>query len=395
MTNMLTSMSDIETVEEQEVDVPAERLVATELRRIVLGRSVLGRSVLGRTVRDAVIPRLKSALAATMDQPQHPLIAGAVATVGQPSSHAPIAHGEIAGLAAQMLADDRGGAHRRIDMLRHQGCSLETIFVELLAPTACHLRAMWGDDICGLGEMALAFSTLQALLRHYAAEFRAEGDRPDTGLRALLASPAHRGIDVDLPVFGLMLTSEFFRRAGWDAWIERDLTSRLFRETVRGWFDLVEVLATSDAQLDEIAAGIKAIRRDSANPAVGVIVCGQVFVDHPELVAMVGADMMATDPVSSLAQAESLVQVRLADQRRALERARSLGQMLSLEKILVQAGKSFAGKSSAGEPSAGNSSHGQSSPQTCRAPAEESAQVMSLVQAHTIPTFPTLRKRLS
>ena len=70
---------------------------------------------------------------------------------------------------------------------------------------------------------------------------------------------------------------------------------------MRGWFDLVEVLATSDTQLDEIAAGIKSIRRDSPNPGVSVIVCGQVFADHPEFVGMVGADTMATDPLSSLA----------------------------------------------------------------------------------------------
>lgn len=387
MTNMLTSTtSDTDTGEGQEADGVADRsrAVAVDLRR---------------TVRDAVIPRLKSALAAALDEPPHPLIAGAVTTAGKPPSYArgsrePIAHDEVAAFAARVLADDRNGAHRRIDVLRGRGCSLQTILIELLAPTACHLRALWSDDVCGLGEMALAFSTLQALLRHHATEFRAEGDRPDTGLRALLASPVHRGVDVDLPVFGLMLTSEFFRRAGWNAWIERDLTSGLFTETVRGWFDLVEVLATSDAQLDEIAAGIKAIRRVSANPAVGVIVCGQVFADHPEFVAMVGADVMATDPVSSLAQAESLVQVRLADQRRALERARTAGQMLSLEKLLVQA-SSAAATSTVVRSSTGKTLLCGSPARTHLASAEESVQVMSLVEAHTIPTSRTLRKRLS
>ena len=73
------------------------------------------------------------------------------------------------------------------------------------------------------------------------------------------------------------------------------------------WFDLVEVLATSDRDLDAIASGIRLIRRGSPNPAVGVIACGRVFDEHPELVRMIGADRSASDPLSSLSEAKHLV----------------------------------------------------------------------------------------
>ena len=102
--------------------------------------------------------------------------------------------------------------------------------------------------------------------------------------------------------------SEFFRREGWDARAERDMKSDAFRDTiVSEWFDLVEVLATSDRDLDSIASGIRLIRRGSPNPQVGVIACGHVFLEHPELVRMVGADRSASDPLSSLSQAKHLV----------------------------------------------------------------------------------------
>ena len=69
-----------------------------------------------------------------------------------------------------------------------------------------------------------------------------------------------------------------FRREGWDARAERDIKGGSFRDTVLNeWFDLVEVLATSDHDLDAIASGIRLIRRGSPNPSVGVIACGRVF----------------------------------------------------------------------------------------------------------------------
>ena len=359
MTTMPTALHETEQAYRQEAHLATAR------------RDAVADSLdLRRAVRVAVIPRLRAALASKLDEPVHPLISGVVAPR---EDRTRITHDEVAGLASELLADDRGAAHKRIDALRRFGVSLETILIHLLAPAACHLRALWQDDLCGLAEMALAFCALQGLLRHHATEFRAEGGQPDTGLRALIASPLHRGIDVDLPVFGLLLTSEFFRRAGWDACSERDLTSGLFRDTVRGWFDLVEVLATSDTQLDEIAAGIKSIRRDSPNPGVSVIVCGQVFADHPEFVGMVGADTMATDPLSSLAQANTLVQAQLADRRPASERAGTAGQVRTLERILVQP---------------------RSSRRTTSASAAEAVQVMSCVQAQSFPTRPFLRKRL-
>ena len=323
---------------------------------------------LRRAVREAVIPRLRAALAGALDEPLHPLIASAVAL----SSDAAIGDADVRGLVADLLADDHSSAHRRVNALRRRGSSLEAILVDLLAPAACQLNALWRDDLCGLAEMALAFCALQGLLRHHATEFRAEGGEAETGLRALLALPSQTGVDIDLSVFGLMLTSEFFRRAGWDARSERDLTSGLFRDTVRGWFDLVEVLATSDKQLDAIAAGIRVIRRDSLNPAVSVIVCGQVFAEHPEFVGMVGADTMATDPISSLAQANTLVQAQLVGRRHAIERARTAGQVRTLERLLVQ-------------------------PRTSRRTLAlaPDAVSMSCVQAQSFPTSPSLRTRLS
>ena len=222
----------------------------------------------------------------------------------------------IGAFAERLLACDIAGVHDQIDALRREGSSLESIYLNLLAPAASRLRDLWSDDFCGLADVTLALCSLQGILRHYATAFYAEVSARDSGLRALLVAPSDKRSDIALPTFGLLLMADFFRREGWDAWVERDLSGAAFRGAVVGeWFDLVEVLATSDAQLDEISSGIRAIRRRSPNPAIGIIVCGQVFIDHPEFVRLVGADLMASDPLSSLAQAKNYVTRQAQRQR--------------------------------------------------------------------------------
>ena len=223
--------------------------------------------------------------------------------------------GLVADFTDCLLHDDRDGAETIIGDQRREGRSLENIYLHLLAPAAYRIKLMWSEDLCGFAEATLGLVTLQGVVRGHAPAFRAEGDTEDTGsdtgLRALLVSPFTAGCDIGLPMFGLMLMSEFFRRGGWDAWIERDLAGGKVRDTVMGeWFDLVEILATSDKQLDEIGSGIRAIRRQSANPRIGVMVCGQVFVDHPECVGLVGADFTAADPLSCLRQASAFLRSR-------------------------------------------------------------------------------------
>jgi hypothetical protein len=248
------------------------------------------------TVDRNVIPLLHAALQKNLRRPQHPLIRGEVAL-----------HEDVADLADRMIGGRLEDAFDRIDALRVSGRSLESIYLKLLAPTACHLRDLWSKDYCGFADLTFALCNLQGVLRRYARDFQAEATSADNGSRVLVVTPSGDGADIMTPVFGLMLMSQFFRRDGWDASIERDLTCGHFRETAGEWFDMVEVLAANDGQLDEIASGIRTIRRGSPNPSIGVIVCGQIFSERPDYIGLVGADLMASDPLSSLSQAKSFL----------------------------------------------------------------------------------------
>jgi hypothetical protein len=200
---------------------------------------------------------------------------------------------------------DNAGAH--VQKLREQGVPLEAIYLQLIAPTARYLKQLWLDDKRDFAAITLGFWRLQQLLREFSSAFRDDAQR-SAGLRALLAPAPGEAHDVGYLMFGLVLLGEFFRRDGWDAWIEPEAGSDQVSNLIRSeWFDVVEFLVGSEKRLDALAEKIKTVRHESLNRALGVIVCGPMFVEHPELVMLVGGDMPASDPREGVAQARTLI----------------------------------------------------------------------------------------
>lgn len=202
-----------------------------------------------------------------------------------------------------LVADNRERCQACIAAQIAAGLSYERLFLDLFGAAAVHVHEMQDRDVFGMAEGALAYATLASIMRAHAPAFQAEAAALETGRRALLAAPLlrHDG----LSMFGLLLLSEFFKRDGWDSWVERDFSGGAVRNLVlKEWFDLVEVIVASDQELDMVSTGIRAIRRNSRNHAVSVMVCGEIFDRHPELVRAVGADLGACDPLTSLSQAK-------------------------------------------------------------------------------------------
>ncbi len=185
--------------------------------------------------------------------------------------------------------------------------SLEAIYLKLIAPTARYLKYQWLEDERDFADVTLGLCRLQQLLRQFSLAFRNEHQK-STGLRALLTAGPSEPHDLGYLMFGLVLLGEFFRRDGWDTWIEpasntRDLSSLIHNE----WFDVVEFMVSGEKRLEEVAATIKTIRRASMNESLGVLVCGQAFVEHPELVLLVGGDARSGDPGAAVTQARNMV----------------------------------------------------------------------------------------
>ena len=215
---------------------------------------------------------------------------------------------EVREFCKLVLSKNPEAATLHVGMLRARGYPLDAIYLELLAPSARYLRHLWDQDVCDFAEATLALWRLQQILRVFSTAFRSSGAQNSCGLRALLAPGPGETQELGYLMFEIALVGEFFRRDGWDAWIEPKSTGVEFSSLVRSqWFDVVEFLVSGDKKLDALAASISAVRRDSPNQGLRVLVCGPAFVQHPELVLVVGGDVPAADPRLGVAQARNLV----------------------------------------------------------------------------------------
>jgi MerR family transcriptional regulator, light-induced transcriptional regulator len=258
-------------------------------------------SHLSRTIEAEIIPRLVMA----HGNPPHQVAPSTIVDGGN----------EAAAFAELVLGTESHRATELIQAYRDRGVPLETIYLELLVPTARHLRHLWMNDEWDFANITLALWRLQQLLRDFSPAFCADTSLKPAGLRALLTPAPGEKHDIGHMMFGLVLAGEFFRRDGWDTWIEPDPASAAFIETIRTqWFDVVEFFAGSEKKLDDLASNIRMVRRESSNRNIGVMVCGPAFTERPELVLLVGGDALVADFSQETLQARNVVNL-LNDQR--------------------------------------------------------------------------------
>jgi MerR family transcriptional regulator, light-induced transcriptional regulator len=187
-----------------------------------------------------------------------------------------------------------------VDALRARGTTVDTLLLDLLAPTARRLGDLWVEDLCDFTEVTIGLWRLEQLLRRLGSTDEAMVEAPQTGRRALLLpAPGEQH------TFGLAVVADFLRRSGWEVSSStrsgrHDLTATVRRAS----FDMVGFSLSCENRLDLLAKSITVVRRASRNPSVGIMVGGHVFNEHPELVARVGAEATAANGHAAVLQAD-------------------------------------------------------------------------------------------
>jgi methanogenic corrinoid protein MtbC1 len=209
----------------------------------------------------------------------------------------------IAELARVVLRDSDSAAFAYVESIRAKGVPIERIYLNVISPTARHLGDLWLADLCGFTDVTVGLWRLQHVVRSMSSSFQ---------LGAAHNRVQHQALLVPLPreqhTFGLYMVAEFFRRAGWNvSSMPLQTADELFAVVHGEWFTVIGLSMSCEDRLDELASNICTIRRTSRNQGIGVMVGGNVFIDRPELVAMVGADMMAVDGRQAPAKAQELV----------------------------------------------------------------------------------------
>lgn len=255
------------------------------------GRAAAGLDRLLSTIEGEIIPRL--VLAHRSHRPH----------ATEPVTGAGVSVRQVGTFTGMLLTSEFDSARDYIDELQADGIALDRVYLELLAPAARKLGEMWAADECDFTAVTLGLWRLQRLLHEFSPQFQQEALAPIEGRRILLAP-----MPGSQHTFGLFMVAEFFRRAGWDV-VDGPVANPadLVSAVTRNWFEIVGLSLSCDQRLDALAALIRDIRRSSRNRGIGIIVGGPVFVDHPDAVVRVDADVSANDAEQALLAAQELL----------------------------------------------------------------------------------------
>lgn len=265
---------------------------AKELRRdqspTIRGfESATRHDLLTQAIVAEVIPRLLDAHRASAARPQTP-----------PA----VAPGEIARLVDLVLTDGQPAAMGFVEAMRDTGMSFESLYLDLLTPTARRLGVMWEDDTCDFADVTMGLLRLQHVMSVLGPDFvgaPASGHAAPSALLVQMPGEQHG--------FGLAMVIQFFRRAGW-AVCSEPVDSAALTSLVRGRaFGMVGISVACTDCRDQLATEIASIRRHSLNRAIAIMVGGPLFIEQPHLAAQVGADATASDGLQAVRIAGELI----------------------------------------------------------------------------------------
>ena len=221
---------------------------------------------------------------------------------------------DITGLADIILGSDLEAAVSYVTVLRERGLSMDSLFIELLEPTARHLGEMWDHDECDFVDVTLGVARLQKLL----AAFNNSHTEPALDSRRAVLMAMTPG---DQHFFGVTMVERFLLASGWKVQTETSATMQEIANAAQGrWFAVAGLTAGSTEMMEPLAATIRLIRQTSANPRIGIMVGGPLFTANPALALEVGADETASNAPAAVLVAQKLFDVAIVQRARADER---------------------------------------------------------------------------
>jgi MerR family transcriptional regulator, light-induced transcriptional regulator len=202
-----------------------------------------------------------------------------------------------------------GEAHVLLDFVDNcltTGSSVETIYVDLLAPAARRLGEYWEEDSEDFVGVTMGLWRIQEILRELTLRIPPKS-RPGHGQRSALFS----AVPGEQHSFGTLMVSECFQRAGWDtdALIE-PTQSELNGKLAKRHYDLVGLTVSRDCSTASLSRLINTIKAVSSNPNIRVLIGGRVVNEQPDLVEECGADATASDAPSAVALADILIPLK-------------------------------------------------------------------------------------
>lgn len=179
---------------------------------------------LARIISNEIVPRLLCLLTEVV--PEAPPLAVLIDAL-RPSIT------DIDALGHIVLGDDIEAAATYITVMRERGLSMETLYVELLEPTARHLGKMWDNDECDFIDVTIGVARLQSLLEIFNETYIL----PQSGRQRnilLATTPGNQNS------FGIAIIERLLLAAGWQVQTElAGLKADIIGSVEFNWFAVV------------------------------------------------------------------------------------------------------------------------------------------------------------
>lgn len=253
---------------------------------------------LSQLLETIVIPRLV-AERGPRGKVGHPAVVIAEAMPTPPT----VSAAQVEAFANLAVVDDAPTLLDFVERAMASGCSVETIYIELLAPAARRLGEYWEEDQRDFVDVTMGLWRIQEILRELslrAPPLVRAGQGQRVALFATVPGEQHS--------FGTLMVADCFERAGWDCDVLIEpTTSDLTGKLARNHYDLVGLTVSCDCSSAALGSLVSALRAVSTNPGIRIMVGGRSINARPELLGESGADATASDAPSAVALAEYLV----------------------------------------------------------------------------------------
>jgi methanogenic corrinoid protein MtbC1 len=207
---------------------------------------------------------------------------------------------DVEELAHIVLGPDVDASAAYVAVLRERGVPMDTVFTDLLEPTARLLGEMWQRDECDFIDVTLGTARLQKLL----AIFNASHDRPPVTERRQVLMATTPG---EQHSFGVRMVEEVLVSSRWNVDTDYEATLESLAAAVdEQWYAVVGLTLVNGSGIDRTRDAIATIRQHSCNRAVGIMVGGPPFTENPLLAEQIGADATAVNATSAALVAQKL-----------------------------------------------------------------------------------------
>jgi len=235
---------------------------------------------LARTIESVIIPRLRVNLG----------VSGLTRPDGELGRFEPDSQ-DLERFARLVMSADHGEAFRFVESLMERSILLESILLDLMAPAARHMNALWAADTCSFVDVTLGLTRIQQILR----QCRQLAD-------PVMDDSQFKGNVVLVPVpgeqhtFGLRIIEELLMRDGWS--VSSNLRAS-FDDIVHmvstNFYDVIGLSMSRERLLEPLQSVIKLIRHHSQNRYIRILVGGAVFEEHPDLSRQIDCDAVVLD----------------------------------------------------------------------------------------------------